>query len=382
MRLARAERLPLVEAARVLSAGDRLRPAARNALAGFIAALDRWRAQAERVSHTDLVQIVLDESGYTAMWQADRSPDAAGRLENLKELVVAMAEFENLGGFLEHVSLVMDNAAEAGGDMVNLMTLHSAKGLEFDTVFLPGWEEGLFPNQRAMEENGLAALEEERRLAYVGLTRARHRAYVSFAANRRIHGQWQNAIRSRFVDELPAEHVEIIAELGLQPGGAWGSAAWAQTAKPGAARRRSGSRRRAARLAIRRADRKRSGPAARRGGPRGRRLCRRRPRVPPEIRLRHGDRGRGQQARDPFRHRRRQKGHGRLRRACLNDESGRRRLHGRIWHVLATVRGRRGEPPRSFVALCEAQCRSDAVSAFEIRRRRNGASRPIRRRPC
>jgi DNA helicase-2/ATP-dependent DNA helicase PcrA len=170
------------------------------------------------------VQVVLDESGYTAMWQTDRSPDAAGRLENLKELVVAMAEFENLGGFLEHVSLIMDNAAEAGGDMVNLMTLHSAKGLEFDTVFLPGWEEGLFPNQRAIEENGLAALEEERRLAYVGLTRARDRAYVSFAANRRIHGQWQNTIRSRFVDELPLDHVEIVAELGLQPGASWDSA--------------------------------------------------------------------------------------------------------------------------------------------------------------
>jgi DNA helicase II / ATP-dependent DNA helicase PcrA len=223
--LARAERLPLVEAARNLIAGDRIRPAARNALAAFISAVDRWRARAQLTSHTDLVQIVLDESGYTAMWQADRSPDAAGRLENLKELVVAMAEFENLGGFLEHVSLVMDNAAEAGGDMVNLMTLHSAKGLEFDTVFLPGWEEGLFPNQRAMEENGLAALEEERRLAYVGLTRARHRAYVSFAANRRIHGQWQNAIRSRFVDELPLEHVEIVAELGLQPAASW-DAGW------------------------------------------------------------------------------------------------------------------------------------------------------------
>ena len=226
--LARAERLPLVEAARVLTVGDRLRPAARNALAAFISTLDRWRAQAETTSHTDLVQIVLDESSYTAMWQADRSPDAAGRLENLKELVVAMAEFENLGGFLEHVSLVMDNAAEAGGDMVNLMTLHSAKGLEFDTVFLPGWEDGLFPNQRAMEENGLAALEEERRLAYVGLTRARHRAYVSFAANRRIHGQWQNAIRSRFIDELPTEHIEVMAELGLQPGAAWDSG-WAST---------------------------------------------------------------------------------------------------------------------------------------------------------
>ena len=221
--LARAEGLPLVEAARVLTAGDRLRPAARNALAGFVAALDRWRRQAEGLEHTDLVQIVLDESGYTAMWQADRSPDAAGRLENLKELVVAMAEFENLGGFLEHVSLVMDNAAEAGGDMVNLMTLHSAKGLEFDTVFLPGFEEGLFPNQRALEENGATALEEERRLAYVGLTRARHRAHISFAANRRIHGQWVDTIRSRFVDELPTEHTEVVAELGLQPSTAWGS---------------------------------------------------------------------------------------------------------------------------------------------------------------
>jgi DNA helicase II / ATP-dependent DNA helicase PcrA len=226
--VSRVERLPLVEAARMLIAGERLRPAARNALAAFASALDGWRAQAEHTSHTDLVQIVLDESGYTGMWQANGSPDAAGRLENLKELVVAMAEFENLGGFLEHVSLVMDNAAEAGGDMVNLMTLHSAKGLEFDTVFLPGWEDGLFPNQRAMEENGLSALEEERRLAYVGLTRARNRAYVSFAANRRIHGQWQNAIRSRFVDELPQEHIEIIAELGLQPGASW-DAGWGTT---------------------------------------------------------------------------------------------------------------------------------------------------------
>ncbi len=246
--LARADHLPLVEAARVLIAGDRLRPAARNALAAFISALDRWREQAGRVTHTDLVQAVLDESGYTQMWQAERSPDAAGRLENLKELVVAMAEFENLGGFLEHVSLVMDNAADSAGDMVNLMTLHSAKGLEFDTVFLPGWEDGLFPNQRAMEENGLAALEEERRLAYVGLTRARHRGYVSFAANRRIHGQWQSAMRSRFVDELPSEHIEIVAELGLQPGaardaayaGGWGGVDLRSTAaaSPWAERRR------------------------------------------------------------------------------------------------------------------------------------------------
>ena len=241
--LAREERLPLIEAARELITGDRLRPAARNALAAFVASLGRWRAEADRTSHTDLVQIVLDEFGYTAMWQTDRSPDAAGRLENLKELVVAMAEFENLGGFLEHVSLVMDNAADSGGDMVNLMTLHSAKGLEFETVFLPGWEDGLFPSQRAMEEGGLASLEEERRLAYVGLTRARSRAYVSFAANRRIHGQWQSAIRSRFVDELPAEHVEFVAEPGLDMraagfgAGGWASAIDLPQAPPWAERR-------------------------------------------------------------------------------------------------------------------------------------------------
>ena len=222
---ARPERLPLVEAARRLIAGDQLPRAGRNALAGFLAALDRWRAEAERLSHTDLVQVVLDESGYTGMWQADKSPDAPGRLENLRELVVAMAEFENLGGFLEHVSLVMDNAAGSAGDMVNLMTLHSAKGLEFDVVFLPGWEEGLFPSLRSVEEHGLKGLEEERRLAYVGLTRARRRAFVSFAANRRIHGQWQSSARSRFIDELPAGQIELVTEMGLGAAPAWGGAA-------------------------------------------------------------------------------------------------------------------------------------------------------------
>jgi DNA helicase II / ATP-dependent DNA helicase PcrA len=231
---ARAEQLSLVEATRRLIAGDALPRGARNALANFLTMLDRWRDEAFRDSHVDLVQRVLDESGYTGMWQADPSPEAPGRLENLKELVVAMAEFENLGGFLEHVSLVMDNAADNAGDMVSLMTLHSAKGLEFDTVFLPGWEEGVFPSQRAIEESGLPGLEEERRLAYVGLTRARHRALVSFAANRRIHGQWQASARSRFIDELPKDQIEVETEMGMGPGAGWAAspaanAAWGST---------------------------------------------------------------------------------------------------------------------------------------------------------
>jgi DNA helicase-2/ATP-dependent DNA helicase PcrA len=218
--LAREQRLTLVAAAEQLVAGDDLKPAARKALASFLSDLARWRSL--DVAHPMLAQIVLDESGYTAMWQQDKSADAPGRLENLKELVTAMAEFENLGGFLEHVGLVMENTAETGADMVSLMTLHSAKGLEFDSVFLPGWEEGLFPSQRSMDETGLAGLEEERRLAYVGITRARRRAAISFAANRRIHGTWQGAIPSRFVGELPEDHVEIDAEPGLQPHSGFG----------------------------------------------------------------------------------------------------------------------------------------------------------------
>ena len=215
--LARARELPLTDATQILIGTDELKPAARRALGGFLADLQRWRGLADNTSHPELAAQVLDESGYTAMWQADKSPDAPGRLENLKELIAAMAEFDSLGGFLDHVSLVMERTAETGSDMISLMTLHGAKGLEFNNVFLPGWEEGLFPHQRAMDESGLKGLEEERRLAYVGLTRARRRAFVSYAANRRVRGQWQSALPSRFIGELPADHIESVAEPGLYP---------------------------------------------------------------------------------------------------------------------------------------------------------------------
>ncbi|CAN0380297.1 unnamed protein product, partial [Discosporangium mesarthrocarpum] len=229
-KVARAGGVSLYRAAAELVETDELKPRTRSALAGLIRDFGRWRALAgpvgeagegpvaEALPHAELAEMVLDESGYTAMLMADKSPEAPGRLENLKELVTAMAEFENLAGFLEHVSLVMENTEQAGRDLVSIMTLHAAKGLEFDNVFLPGWEEGLFPHQRNMDENGAAGLEEERRLAYVGLTRARKRAFVSFAANRRVHGQWQSAIPSRFIDELPTDHVTVDSDSGLYGG--------------------------------------------------------------------------------------------------------------------------------------------------------------------
>jgi DNA helicase II / ATP-dependent DNA helicase PcrA len=206
---ARARRLPLMAAAGELVMTEEIKPKPRAALADLLRAFQRWAGEVERMRHTDLAETILEESGYTEMWQLDRSPEAPGRLENLKELVNTMAEYESLGGFLEHVSLVMDADSGPGEDAVSLMTLHSAKGLEFDAIFLPGWEEGLFPHQRALDENGRAGLEEERRLAYVGLTRARRRAFVWFVSNRRVHGLWQSTMPSRFLDELPEAHVEV-----------------------------------------------------------------------------------------------------------------------------------------------------------------------------
>ncbi|MGE0650120.1 MAG: ATP-dependent helicase [Alphaproteobacteria bacterium] len=212
---ARKKRQSLTAAAADAIAAGGLRPAARSSLAALLESFSRWRAMVAEKTLPELAATVIDESGYSEMWQNDKSPEAPGRLDNLKELVAGLEDFDGLGAFLEHVSLVMDSEGQSNGAMVSVMTLHAAKGLEFEAVFLPGWEEGLFPHQRALDESGAAGLEEERRLAYVGLTRAKIRAYVSFAANRQIYNQWVAAIPSRFIDELPAGEVEVTAAQGL-----------------------------------------------------------------------------------------------------------------------------------------------------------------------
>jgi DNA helicase-2/ATP-dependent DNA helicase PcrA len=221
---------PLLIAAAQLLDSDELTPQARRSLGNFVGDLGRWRGMADTLPHPELARIVLEESGYTAMLQADRSAEAAGRLENLAELTRAMEEYESLGAFLEHVSLVMDNDEARTGEKVTIMTIHAAKGLEFDTLFLAGWEEGVFPSQRSLDEGGLASLEEERRLAYVAITRARRRATILHAANRRIYGQWTSSIPSRFIAELPKAHIE--EETTMTGGESLWRAQWSERADP------------------------------------------------------------------------------------------------------------------------------------------------------
>ncbi len=228
--VARAEGLPLTTAAARMLDTDELTPAARRSLGNLIGDIARWRSKLSELPHAELARLMLDESGYTGMLQAERSTEASGRLENLTELARAMEEYETLGAFLEHVSLVMDNEASADEAKVTIMTIHAAKGLEFDTVFLAGWEEGLFPSQRALDEGGTASLEEERRLAYVAITRARRQAVIFHAANRRIYGQWTSSIPSRFVNELPAEHIE--SETTMTGGESLWRAQWSEQGDP------------------------------------------------------------------------------------------------------------------------------------------------------
>ncbi|MBX9739431.1 MAG: UvrD-helicase domain-containing protein [Beijerinckiaceae bacterium] len=216
---ARRQNVPLLQAARVMCETDELKAKPRQTLRDLSAAFLRWSSLIETTPHHELAETILEESGYTDMWQKDRTAEAAGRLENLKELVRSMEEFPDMGGFLEHVSLVMEADNKEGGAKVSIMTLHAAKGLEFETVYLPGWEEALFPHQRSLDESGRAGLEEERRLAYVGITRAKRRARIFFATNRRIHGMWQTTIPSRFLDELPTAHVDVVEAPGGNYGG-------------------------------------------------------------------------------------------------------------------------------------------------------------------
>jgi DNA helicase-2/ATP-dependent DNA helicase PcrA len=225
-RLARSRGMGLMDAARLAARNGELSGKAKSEILSLVDAFDRWHqtTQAKDHNHIELAETILEDSGYTAMWQNDKTPEAPGRLENLKELIRALEGFENLQGFLEHVALVMDNDQSDQGAKVTIMTLHAAKGLEFPAVFLPGWEDGLFPSQRSMDESGLKGLEEERRLAYVGITRAEEVCTISFASNRRVYGQWQSQLPSRFIDELPGDHVDILTPPGLH-GGGFGAAA-------------------------------------------------------------------------------------------------------------------------------------------------------------
>jgi len=224
--LARGAGVSLLDGAREALAKGVIGGKGASQLRAFVDGVDRWHVATlhPEYDHIRLAETILDESGYTEMWQTDKTPEAPGRLDNLKELIKALEQFDNLQGFLEHVSLIMDNETEGAEEKVTIMTLHAAKGLEFPVVFLPGWEDGLFPSQRSMDESGLKGLEEERRLAYVGITRSEELCTISFASNRRVYGQWQSQLPSRFIDELPQDHVEVLTAPGLY-GGGYGAAA-------------------------------------------------------------------------------------------------------------------------------------------------------------
>jgi len=237
---ARNHGVSMLEASRILCTDGGFSSKARNSLKKLIDGFDRWNNLISisqnsfdpendiietmndvpgKLNHVEIAQAILEESGYTDFWQNDKTPEAAGRLENLKELVKALEGFQNIQGFLEHVSLIMENDVSDSTEKVSIMTLHGAKGLEFPIVFLPGWEDGLFPSQRSMDESGQKGLEEERRLAYVGITRSEAICTISFAANRRVYGQWQSSMPSRFIDELPADNIEVLTPPGLYGGG-------------------------------------------------------------------------------------------------------------------------------------------------------------------
>ncbi|MEI8296127.1 MAG: 3'-5' exonuclease, partial [Alphaproteobacteria bacterium] len=215
---AREQGISMPQAAVNLIKTEEIRGVARTNLQSFFEDITRWRQQLDCLSPADMAKVILDESGYTRVWLNDKSAEASGRLENLKELVSAIEEFDSLPGFLEHISLVMNHEQAGQEAAVSLMTLHAAKGLEFDTVFLPAWEENIFPHQRALEDSGVAGLEEERRLAYVGLTRAKNRAIITYAQNRRMHQGWQLSSPSRFIKDLPAEHIIHILANGATIG--------------------------------------------------------------------------------------------------------------------------------------------------------------------
>ncbi|HEY5226618.1 MAG TPA: 3'-5' exonuclease, partial [Methylovirgula sp.] len=262
---ARRERISLMQSAQIMVETEELRPKPRQMLRDLVASFARWTSLIDAKPQGELAEMILEESGYTDMWQKDRTAEAAGRLENLKELVRSMEEFPNLFAFLEHVSLVMDASAKDAQERVSIMTLHAAKGLEFETVFLPGWEEGLFPHQRALDDSGRAGLEEERRLAYVGITRAKRRVKIYFATNRRIRGLWQTTIPSRFLDELPADHVDVIEAASGTAYGGYAQSRFANMDSYSSSYQTPGWQRAQRRTAQEQQNEQRSGPGTRGG---------------------------------------------------------------------------------------------------------------------